>query len=699
MFAFNGAPMRVLALLILACILSRIAYADSIAARRLVEVADFSDPVVSPDGRKVAFRVERASIERNAYDSDWYVQDVDGASLPRRVADGGVPLRDPTGNSTPGLAVWSSDGRWIFYRALMDGRVEVWRAASDGSDAEPVTHDQANVRAFSLSHDGRHLKYSVGATRDDTIIAERAEYDRGIRIDESVPIGQGVYHSGYVDGRLATLRFTGTWFELRPFLGNAPGRWKAVDLATGAERDLAPFDVPPVPLPASEFSNGSDVPWKLATDPDSGRIAMLTRVGKAAGEQDKPEVVLSVLLSGKARQATKCLDIRCTNKAITDIQWRSGSGEVLFTVTDPNEGNAQSIFRWNVDTGIVRPVVQAHGLVGGGGRYSLGSCGASPAVLLCVTSEVDQPPRLERIDLETGERQVLFDPNAALAQDLVKEAPARLLRWSDNKGRHFTGQYFPARRNDGTLPPVFIVYYSCDGFVRGGVGDEFPFSTFPEDGIAALCINRLEGFTLDAVERHDEGRAAAESAVNLLASRGEIDRTKVGMGGLSFGGAVALWTATESKLLAAVSVSSPVVTPNYYLFNSLRGTGFIDELKTSWGLGAPDETPERWRALSPAFKLDMVSAPILFQNSESEYLYGLEYAVPLMRAHRADLYVFPNEPHLKYQPRHKLAVYERNIDWFRFWLQGIVDPDPEKVGQYAHWKQMKAAMSGDFVDH
>jgi hypothetical protein len=33
----------------------------------------------------------------------------------------------------------------------------------------------------------------------------------------------------------------------------------------------------------------------------------------------------------------------------------------------------------------------------------------------------------------------------------------------------------------------------------------------------------------------------------------------------------------------------------------------------------------------------------------------------------------------------------RNIDWFRFWLQGYEDPNPVKKQQYAHWREMRVA--------
>lgn len=61
------------------------------------------------------------------------------------------------------------------------------------------------------------------------------------------------------------------------------------------------------------------------------------------------------------------------------------------------------------------------------------------------------------------------------------------------------------------------------------------------------------------------------------------------------------------------------------------------------------------------YQLERIRAPILFQIPEREYRMTLDYALPLMRRHQADIYVFPGETHVKYQPRHMLAVYKRNV--------------------------------------
>jgi dipeptidyl aminopeptidase/acylaminoacyl peptidase len=666
--------------------------ATVVSPRQLVEVADFSNPVVSPDGAHVAYRVQRPLIERNVDESVWYVQDIDGTSPPIRVADGGFPLRDTGGIPLPAPATWSPDGCWIYFLASVDGQIDVWRAAANGSTAGPVTHDPADVRTFSLSDDGMTLRYSVGATRDEVAQAEQTEYDHGIRVDKSTPIGQSLYRSGYITGQLETQRLGPIWFERVPLLADTPDRWKAIDLSTGVRRDLVGTGIPSKPLTTEDLAKGRPEPSQLALDKRTGRVALLTRVGDGTGLLEKPDVVLAVLPSSTARNPVKCEAEACNKKPISAIQWRPGSDEVLFTVTDPDRGLEQSIFRWNVKAGATHLVLRSDGQVSGGGRWDPGACGVSASTLVCVTAEADRPPQLERIDIETGVRRVLFDPNAALASSMA-DIHVQFLHWRDEQGRLFTGQFYPAKGVDG-LPPLFLSYYACPGFVRGGLGDEWPLAPMAERGISALCINAAP-YRMDAVERYDIGLSAVRSVIKLLASSGNIDSTKVGMGGLSFGSEETIWVAMNSNLLTAASVSSPPVSPVYYLSSSLEGEVFVSRLEKYWQLPPPDKSLERWRVLSPVFHLDRIRIPILMQMPEQEYMHAIDYALPLIARRRADLYVFPNEPHQKFQPKHKLAVYERNLDWFMFWLRGIEDNVSTKAGQYTHWRAMKEALSNE----
>lgn len=678
-----------LAAVVLLAAVDGVVRAEAVGPRRLVEVVDLSGPVVSPDGRRVAFRAERAWVERNTYGSAWYVQDMDGRTPPHEVGDGGVPLRDSAGGAYPAEAVWSADGRFVFYRALLDGRVDVWRAAADGSGAQAMTHDAADVRAFSLEDDGRTLRYSTGATRDEVVRAEQAEYDRGIHIDESVPVGAGLFRSSFVGGRLATQRYTGIWFDRGPMLGSAPDRWHEIDLATGRRRDPAQADKA-APKPGTVDAAALPLTLFEAREPRGERVAVLTRADGGDRTKRSNRAVLSILPRKGSRNANVCSAPLCSDKDISSVQWRPGGQEVLFTVTDRAAGEVQSVFRWDIATGEVWPVVAAGGFINGG-REASSTCGVSATALACVTAEANRPPRLESIAIADGERRVLSDPNAALAADLEASVSSRMLAWTDADGRRFTGQLFERRAGPPGRRPLFVNYYHCMGFLRGGVGDEWPLASLAAAGISTLCIN-APPLVADPVLRFDGALGAVRGAIDLLAHEGVVDPARVGMGGLSFGSEVALWVAMHSDMLRAVSVTSPSVTPLYYLMNSTKGDMFASGLRTVWGLGTPDETPAQWQRLSPTYNVARIRAPVLFQMPEEEYLYALDYVVPLMRKRQADLYVFPHEPHRKFQPRHMLAAYERNLDWFRFWLQGVEDADAGKAGQYAHWREMREAI-------
>jgi dipeptidyl aminopeptidase/acylaminoacyl peptidase len=161
------------------------------------------------------------------------------------------------------------------------------------------------------------------------------------------------------------------------------------------------------------------------------------------------------------------------------------------------------------------------------------------------------------------------------------------------------------------------------------------------------------------------------------------------MGGLSFGASVALWTAFKSDLLAAVSVASPSLEPSYYWFNGFNGRDTHDRLRKWWGLGDPVETRAAWQTMSPALNVEKIRAAVLMQLPEQEARLATELMGRLSRsATPSDFYIFPDEPHVKVQPRHKLAIYQRNLDWFRYWLQDYRDPDPAKSAQYRRWDAM-----------
>jgi len=54
-----------------------------------------------------------------------------------------------------------------------------------------------------------------------------------------------------------------------------------------------------------------------------------------------------------------------------------------------------------------------------------------------------------------------------------------------------------------------------------------------------------------------------------------------------------------------------------------------------------------------------------------------------------EYYYYPNEDHQPDHPQARLANLQRNLDWYRFWLQGYERTDPEDPEQYVRWRAFR----------
>jgi dipeptidyl aminopeptidase/acylaminoacyl peptidase len=108
------------------------------------------------------------------------------------------------------------------------------------------------------------------------------------------------------------------------------------------------------------------------------------------------------------------------------------------------------------------------------------------------------------------------------------------------------------------------------------------------------------------------------------------------------------------------------------------------------------DTADYWKPMSLTLNVDRIDTPILVQTGDSEYEIGLDVAEAYRRRGKAfELYVFEAEPHLKYQPAHRKAIYERSTEWFQFWLRNEMNCSSEKTAQYDRWRAMRGAPAAD----
>ena len=113
-----------------------------------------------------------------------------------------------------------------------------------------------------------------------------------------------------------------------------------------------------------------------------------------------------------------------------------------------------------------------------------------------------------------------------------------------------------------------------------------------------------------------------------------------------------------------------------------------------FGLPLPryDGIDSQWRGISLSVNAENMDTPLLIQVADSELLTAAETFTTLRAFQKpVEMHVFPQEFHVKVQPAHKAAVYKRNVQWFKFWLQNVEDPDPVDQDQYARWRRLRDA--------
>lgn len=639
----------------------------------LTEVADIEALALSPDGRKVVFRGQRPSIERNTYAVDWYVAELATGAV-RKVTDGGDVIYN-NGVIEFEAPVWAPDGRAFFFRALVGGAIAIWRATPDGSGRSQVIGGEADIESLVVGEDGRSATFVTGPARAVVRAAEQKEYDDGILIDATVDTRQGLYRSAYSHGRLGTQRLIGSWYQRDGLLWRELRTRHSLDLTT--MRDIVVGRV--------EARSGVDGPTPEAVQATSasGAVAVVSGDGTEAG------LTLSVSLPGGPNVV--CSDPVCRSGRIVALAWRPDRQQVLLTKQDPTFRH--TLYLFDPATRRTSLVLRGDGQLSGG-RANRTPCAVSARYAICVAAAAASPPRLVRVEFDKARVETLYDPNVALRA----VAPPTVEHLSIPYGnvRTVAGVLLTPHRHLGARLPLFIMYYHCPGFLRGGMGDEFPFGPMTDAGFAVVCLTYGPMKTADtAIDNYEAAQASIEAVVSTLDRRGLIDPRRIGMGGLSFGSEVTMWMAMKTRLLAAAAIASPQPSPSGFWQVAIRGRDAPEQYRTRWKAGSPDEDPEGWRRISPEMNVPRIKAPLLMQLPEQEIASAMQfYARMTNTATPVELYAFPNESHLKLQPRHRYAVYRRNLDWFRYWLQGYRESDPATDAQYRRWDALKARRAG-----
>jgi dipeptidyl aminopeptidase/acylaminoacyl peptidase len=614
-----------------------------------------SSPALSPDGKRVAFTVTTVREAENKRHSEVWVASTTGGEPQRYTSPG-------TESSAPR---WSPDGAYLFFTSKRDGgKGTTWALRMDQPGGEATQLEQypnGSVpldRSFAVwtdtiapdsSADSSKTKdpFAVmGATSHPPYGAITQPLDPK-RFDgrHIVDLSYKSNDRGFLPNRWAPRRYNASQLWLQRFDGSAKrqltntpyshrqavvspdGKWVAFvadsrlrsDSAAQAERDslgLLPYDSARDNRPRNDLdvyvvAVGGGAPRKvavlagdegsLAWSPDGSRIAVIAAPSRTES----------------ARIYT--LDVR--TGAIVNVlgRWQYEpsnffwlpSGAILF---DAEVGGRSAIFRVSSKGG--EPVELV------GGRRAIRGLTMDPARtrLAFVSSMMDAPMELYVADADGRNTRRITSFNDKVSSEIAWSGAERFT-YKSVGGLEIEGWLMkPYGYTAGRKYPLVL-------YIHGGPHASYDEGWFDEfqnlagAGMFVLFTNPRGSYGYGADFTYaTRGRWGAEDyqdlmkAVDIAAARPDVDSTRMGVAGGSYGGFMTAWITAHTNRFKAAETDRMI--SNWHSWYGSTDVQFLTEFEF---FGKPWDNPALYDLLSPIRYVDHVRTPTLMIQSEEDY--------------------------------------------------------------------------------
>lgn len=676
-------------------------------------VVNVSGAAVSPDGKRVAMTVTRAVESENRRHSEVWVVNTAG----------GEPRRWTSPNTESSNPRWSPDGKYLFFSSSRTGGTgNTWAIRLDEPSGEAI-QVPGYPTAGSMPADGSFAVFTEAATPAPQVPAgdpfaqqqpmARPPFDAITR--PSVPArfdGRHVVdmtyknnNTGFVPGRrvprtwrpqqlfrqtvgdTAKKQITNVAYSHRGALVSPDGKWVAfvadarlrADSVVDLERDsLAKLPYDKVRDEAER--NDSDIyvisvdggtPRKVADwmgsesnlewSPDSKRLAFIGRPGRTKNA--------SLYVVDAAGGTPKNL-IPGWQYEPGDLFWlKNGQIHVAADI-----GGRSALLRVDI-TGATLPKE----LIGGRRQLRGASYDAAGKMVAYTATSMTKPTELYIANADgTGERK-LTSFNDAVNADVV---------WSD--AERFTYKSVGNMEIEGWLmkpygyqagkkyPMVIYIHGGPHSAYGEGWFDEF--QNLAAQGMFVLFTNPRgsSGYGADFTYS-TRGRWGMEDyedlmkAVDIVAARPDVDSTKMGATGGSYGGFMTTWMATKTNRFAAIQTDRTITDWTYWY-----GASDAQGLTEFEFYGKPWDNQALYDTLSPIRYVSKVKTPMLIVQSEEDHRTPMGSAEMWFMSLKkqgvpVELIRYPRSNHDLSRTGEPWLLVDRLgrlRHWFGYWLQG-----------------------------
>ncbi|HEY0231121.1 MAG TPA: S9 family peptidase [Dokdonella sp.] len=652
----------------------------------LVMMDRVSDPVLSPDGKTVAFQVRETDYDANKGLNGIWVAAA-GGGKPQRLTEKSLNASGPR---------WAADGGGVYFLAPKDGTSQLWQVPAKGGAARQITWSPIDVDNFKFAPDGKRVLLSIGVFADcDTLACSKKKLD-ATKADKAT--GE-VYDKLFVrhwdswsDGRRSQLFITDLGSDGRiegePRLlskgidGDVPSKPFGDDseytfspdgatvyfnarIAGRSEPWSTNFDIYSVP------ADGSSAPKNLTADNLAWDGAPL------ASANGKTLYYLAMKRAGfeADRFGIWALDLSTGTKREIDPQWdrsasalkESADGKTLYTSSD--DKGEHPLFAVDVASGKVTRVVD-------GGTVASFDVGRKGIVV--ARNDFKHPTDVYTADLRGKGLKQVTHFNAERLKN-IRFGDAEFFTFKGTGGDSVQGYVVkPVGYKAGRKYPVAFIIH---GGPQGAMTNDFHYrwnpQTYAGQGFAVVTIN-FHGSTgygqkfTDAISGDWGGAPLKDLKLGWAAALEDfhfLDRNRACALGASYGGYMAYWIAGNWADPWKCIVAHDGVFDSRMMSYSTEELWF-DEWehagKTQY------EDPAAYEKFNPVDHVKDWRAPILVVHSDQDFRIPLEQGLAAFTAAQrrgvpSKFLRFPDENHWVLKPHNSVLWHDTVNAWLKQW--------------------------------
>jgi dipeptidyl aminopeptidase/acylaminoacyl peptidase len=671
---------------------------------QLIDIKHPSNPMWSPDGKRVAFVWERAGV------SNLYVADAAAGGEPKALtsypagsignafwsadsskvyfARGGDLWQVAASGAAP-AAVWttpapesninpSPDGsRVTFVRAGID---LVVRSLADGKETK-VASDDKSIGGASWSPDGAHLAFSAGA---DSIRHEQTPAYSGAKIIYTItertpsqtyvtsatggkPVAIGTRGGGgvrWLDAKRVVFDRTSADFKKRTNY--------VADIATGTTR------VSREDTDEKFWSITGDAGAGALPSPDGKWIAVVS------DRDGWDHIYVMPAAGGEGVQITK------GKFEAWRPSWSPDSTKIAFDANEPERPGVRHLGVATIGTDPAKATITM--ITSGRGTNIGPSWSPDGSRLVYQHTDPQNSADLFVIEAKAGAKPTRLSSSMPAAVDHAMFVEPEFVHYPGPDGQQVPGWLYVPKGLDKSKKHPAIVWIHGDGVnqnydgwhvqrnyaVYSSVHQYFlqkGYVVFMPDYRGSIGYGKAwrQGVYMDVGGK--DAKDASMSA-NYLKTLGYVDMDRVGVWGLSYGGFFTLIAVTDQPTLFRAGVDVAGVADYAMYYEDPYHGGW-----TASRIGTPQQNPEVYKNASPLSHMDRLERPLLILHGTADvnvpYLHSVRLVDELLAKGKGGLVsfmVYPGEFHY-FTRAHVLRDAWNRVDrFFGEQLMGVSSP-------------------------